>query len=263
MKRSIALFLIMVLMVAMGTAVTAAEVTENINGNEYTVQAVYQKGAEDKTIIDVDISWNQMIFTYVGESEPVWSAEKLRYEGDTTEAGWAAETGLITICNNSNTILQATMEYEEKPQYEGVSMCFSDAAPYIGSAHTDDAKDAEGKVCGTPCQVTIKVIPKGVLPNNVEKETDIGTITISLEPYEDVYGMLEELANKIEGYNIDDLTGKDRGTPYLAAEVDADELQALFTAAMIAYDEETKSPEGNVAINKALTAYYGALDMVR
>ena len=107
MKRGIALFLILVLLAAMGTVVAAAEVTENINGKEYVVQAVYQKGAEDKTIIDVDISWEQMIFTYVGESEPVWNAEKLRYEDEVTEEGWAPETGRITICYNSNTILRA------------------------------------------------------------------------------------------------------------------------------------------------------------
>ena len=40
-------------------------------------------------------------------------------------------------------------------------------------------------------------------------------------------------------------------------------LLDLVTAAMTAYADDTKIPEGNVAINKALTAYYSALDMVR
>lgn len=263
MKRTIALFLILVLIVATGTTAAATETTENINGNEHSVQAVYQKGTKDKTIIDVNISWDQMSFTYVGESEPVWNAEELRYEGKTTGAGWAAETGLITICNKSNAVLQAKMLYEKDSAYGDVSMCFTDEAPYIGSAYTNDNQDEEGNVCGTPCQVTIKVIPKGVLPSKAEQETVIGTITISLQPCDDVFSMLEEVGTKIGEYNIDDLTGMNRGDPYLAAEADPVALQDLVTAAMIACADETKVPEGNVAINKALTAFYGALDMVR
>lgn len=263
MKRTIALFLILVLMVAMGTTAAATETAENINGEEHNVQAVYQKGTKDKTVIDVDISWEQMIFTYEGKSEPVWNAEKLRYEGDVTDEGWAAETGLITICNNSNAVLQATLAYANEPGYEGVSMRFTDAAPYIGSAYTDDNQDAEGNVCGTPCQVTIKVIPKGALSSQAEEKTDIGTITISLEPCDDVLTMLEELGVKIGENNIDDLTGMNRGDPYLVAAADTVALLDLVTAAMTAYADDPKIPEGNVAINKALTAYYSALDMVR
>ena len=51
MKRIIALFLILVLMVAMGTTAAATETAENNKGEEQNVQAVYQKGTKEKTKI--------------------------------------------------------------------------------------------------------------------------------------------------------------------------------------------------------------------
>lgn len=264
MKRSIALVLILALVVAMSATVSATEATENVSGNSQEVLASYEEGTQDKTIINVDISWEQMSFTYKGESVPTWNAEEHRYEGETTEAGWAAGNGTITIRNNSNAILQTLISYKQEAAYKDVYMSFTDEAPYVGSAYTDDRKDAEGNVCGTPCEITIKAIPMGTLPKETVDNTRIGAITITLNSAVDVYEMLDALASEIDTCTIEDTSGLTRGTPYLVSGTDANALQDLVTAALDAYAADEKlTPENNVAINKALTSFYGALDIMQ
>lgn len=262
MKKSIALILILALMVAMSATVSATEATENVSGNSQEVLASYEEGTQDKTIISVDISWEQMSFTYKGESVPTWNAEEHRYEGEATEAGWAPGQGIITISNNSNAVLQALISYTQESAYGDVQMSFTDNAPYIGSAYTDDNMDAEGEVCGTPCRVTVKAIPMGTLPKETVDNTRIGAITITLNAEVDVYEMLDALAVKIDACRADDPAALTRGTPYLTE--DADALQELVTAALEAYvDGGNHTTVKNVQINKALTAIYGALNIAQ
>ena len=262
MKKSIALILILTLMVAMSATVSATEPTENISGNSQEVLASYEEGTQDKTIISVDISWEQMSFTYKGESVPTWNAEEHRYEGEAAEAGWAPGEGIITIRNNSNAVLQAQIKYTAESAYGDVQMSFTENAPYIGSAYTDDNVDAEGEVCGTPCQVTVKAIPTGTLPKETVDNTRIGAITITLNAEVDVYDMLDALTYKIDTCNAADPSVLTRGTPYLAE--DADALQTLVTTALITYaDEKISTTEKNVAINAALTSVYGALNIAQ
>ena len=263
MKRSIALVLIVALVVAMSVTVSATDATEGVSGNSQEVLASYEEGTQDKTVINVDISWEQMSFTYNGESAPAWNAEEHRYEGEATEAGWASGNGTITIRNNSNAVLQAIISYNQEPAFDDVFMNFTDKEPYVGSAYTDDNMDAEGNVCGTPCEITIKAIPTGILPKETADNTRIGSITITLNAEVDVYEMLDDLAIKIDGCKIGN-DGLSRGTPFLVAGTDANDIQEMVTAALETYaaDNSTIS-EKNVAINKLLTSFYGALDIVQ
>ena len=263
MKKSIALILILALLAAVGTTAFAAETTETPEGNSQEVLASYEEGNRDKTVISVDISWDQMSFIYHGESAPAWNAEKHRYEDEVTEAGWAPGTGLITIRNNSNTILQAHVGYQQETAYETVKMCFTDEAPYIGSAYTDDRKDAEGNVCGTPCEVILKAIPTGILSEDTVDNTRIGTITITLSSEVDVYEMLDVLTARIAECDIQNVTGLERGTAFLASGTDVDAIQQLVVDALEVYASDQDVPQKNVAINKVLTAFYGALDIAQ
>lgn len=262
MKRCIALVLILTLMVSLTAAVSATEATENVSGNSQEVLASYEEGTQDRTIVSVDISWEQMSFTYKGESAPAWNAEEHRYEGEATEAGWAPGAGLITIRNNSNAVLQALISYKQETAYNDVYMSFTDEAPYIGSAHTDDRKDEQGEVCGTPCEITVKAIPMGTLPKETVDNTRIGAITITLNSDVDVYEMIDAVGNKLFAYHVGDASELPRGTRYLVSGTDVTAIQCLVDDALLNYDEDAGlTPEDNVAINKALTAFYGALDI--
>lgn len=261
MKRIIALVLAVLAVMSMSAGTLAAE-TEG--GNSQEVLASYEEGTQDKTVISVNISWAQMSFTYRGASMPTWDAEEHRYEGEATEAGWVAGNGTITLCNNSNTILQARITYDQEPAYDKLEMKFTAAAPYLGSAYTDDRTDEEGKPMGTPCEVTVKAIPTGALNKETEDNSKIGTITIELNPEVEVFTMLDELEGEIFSCESRGTENLERGTVFFAPGTDTETLYELISAASLAYgDENVSTQEKNVAINKALTAYYGALDIAQ
>ena len=260
MKKGIAFAMILALLLAVSTTAAA---TETESGNSQEVLASYEEGTQDKTVISVDISWEQMSFTYRGASTPTWDAEEHRYEGEATEAGWAPGNGIITIRNNSNAILQTNISYNQEAAYKTVDMTFTDKAPYIGSAYTDDRIDEEGIPFGTPCEVTIKAIPTGTLNKDTQDNTKIGTITITVNAGVDVYNMLDTLEARIAECTVQSTEGLKRGAVYLATGADAG-LYSLTSEASAAYGNSELTPaEKNVAINKALTAFYGALNIAQ
>lgn len=264
MKRSIALILILVLVATMSATAFATETTETASGNSQEVRASYEEGRQDKTVISVDISWEQMTFTYKGESAPAWNAEEHRYEGEATEAGWAPGNGTITVRNNSNTILQALISYTQETAYNTVFMNFTAEAPYIGSAYTDDRTDSEGNVCGTPCEVTVKAIPTGTLPKETVDNTRIGTITITLNQEVEVYDMLDELEFSIAELMAPDTSKLERGAVFIGTGTDLNALlDQIGTAKELYATPDVTEQAKNVAINKVLTAFYGALDMAQ
>ena len=197
MKRGIALMLSLLLVALMGSTAYATEATEAVRGSSKDVLASYADGDQAGNVISVDISWTEMSFTYKGASEPVWDAKEHRYKGEVTEAGWAPGKGTIIISNSSNAILKAQIGYTKEVAYDEVDMMFTDKAPYIGSAYTDDAVDKDGNTVGTPCAVAIKAIPTGVLDENTRDNSKIGTITIKVDSNVDVLAMLSDLETKI------------------------------------------------------------------
>lgn len=266
MKKIIAFVLALTLLLSMSATVFATSTTETESGNSHEILASYKEGTQDSTVISVDISWKQMSFTYNGASSPVWNADEHRYEGEKTEAGWAKSEAIITIQNNSNTILQALLEYKQETDFAGLSMHFTDTAPYIGSANTADAQDEEG-VKGTPCIITIKAIPDGELDENTQDNTKIGVITITVQTVDSaalVLDMLDNLDILIAKYKNADTSNLARGAVYLASGTDTAALLELTSNAKTVYASAEKTEtEKNVAVNAALTAFYGALEIAQ
>ena len=258
MKRSIALLMLLVTALCGTVSATGADpVTQE-------VWASYTEGTDGRTVISIDISWEQMSFTYAGASAPAWNPETHRYEGHTTEGGWLPGTGLITIRNNSNAMLRASVSYEQETAYDSVDMRFTDRMPFIGSAYTEDRTDSAGNLCGTPCRITVKTVPVGTLSEETGDPAKIGTISVTVDTVTDPVEMLDTLNEQIDLYPIADGTGLDRGTVHFAAGTDTQRLYALTEAALAACKNgELTEAEKNVAINEALTAFYGALDIAQ
>ena len=260
MKKSIALIMILVMMTGLCGTVSAT-------GEEPVTQDVwasYTEGTDGRTVISIDISWEQMSFTYAGASSPAWDPEKHRYEGETTEGGWVPGAGLITIQNNSNTILQASIRYEQETAFDSVDMRFTDRNPYIGSAYTEDRTDDAGNPCGTPCRIAVKTIPVGTLSEETGESAKIGTVSVTVDTVADPVAMLDALNERIDLYPPADGTTLERGEVCFATGTDTQHLYALTEAALAACkNEELTEAEKNCAINKALTAFYGALDLAR
>ena len=258
MKRIITLVLLM----AVALPAAAADGTEDPITQE--VWASYRAGTADRPVISIDISWEQMSFTYADTSAPAWNPETHRYEGETTEGGWQPGAGVITVRNNSNAIAHASIAYRQEDAYGAVDMRFTDSAPYIGSAHTGDRTDGEGNVCGTPCQIAVRMIPVGTLSGGTGDPVKIGTVSVTVDTDVDTLRMLDEVNNLIDLYPVADGAELARGTVHFVPGTDKQELYALTEAALVAYrDGELAEPEKNAAINEALTAFYGALDIAQ
>ena len=258
MKKIISAIMILTLLMALGTTAFASSITDTETGSSQEVLASYEEGIKDKTIISVDISWNQMSFTYKGASEPVWDALEHQYVGEPEEAHWELSDATITVTNHSNTVLQAIINYAEEDSFQDVSMLFSDAAPYIGSAYTSQTE------AGTPCSVTVHAIPMGELSAETQDNTKIGTVTLrvqaGVDPVE-AAGVIQEQAAIYATKSPENLA---RGEVYLNPEADLSGLMGMVDELLgILCDDGLAEADKNVAFNETITAYYGALQIMQ
>lgn len=258
MKKIISAIMILALLMALGTTAFASSITDTETGSSQEVLASFKEGVKDKTIISVDISWNQMSFTYKGASEPVWDALEHKYVGEPEDAHWELSNATITVTNHSNTVLQAIINYAEENAFEDVSLLVTDPAPYIGSAYTSQTE------AGTPCAVTVQVIPMGELSAETQDNTKIGTLTVKvqagIDPL-DAAGIIQEQATIYYTKNVENLA---RGEVYLNPEADVNGLMAMVDELTgILCDDSIAQADKNVAFNAVVTSYYDALQIMQ
>ena len=174
MKKIISLVLALVMVVGLG--ITAfAEITAT-DGNSGDVKAVYNPSSSvGGTVYSVDISWNNLEFTYNEGSEPTWNAETHKYEGISEPAEWVIEGDeVITVTNHSNTHIKAIPSYQAAEGFEAITMDFGLTELLVPSAALKNQAQSE----------SFNVVPSGELPEDTEELTTIGTITLTISEYE-------------------------------------------------------------------------------
>jgi hypothetical protein len=255
-KRILSAIGVLVLLAAVSITAFASDITDTESSSEHEVRASYEAGAQNRTVISVDISWDQMFFTYKGASESVWDPQKHQYVGGDTKSGWAPGDAAITITNHSNTIIQANIGYTPEAAYGGIRMHFTDPAPYVGSACTSLTE------AGTPCTVTIYAVPDGELPAGTEDHTRIGTITVKVTADIAPETVLDTIITRTGMYAAVNFAELSRGGVCFGADTDVNVLQTLLddTAAVL-YDAGKTDAERNQALNRLITAYYSALEI--
>ena len=172
MKKLISLALAIVMIMCLST--TAFATTAEAPG-DYTadVTGSYVAGNESNGIVYcVDITWNDLDFTYHAEKGAVWDTDTLTYS-EVEPAYWEGE-GTITVTNRSNTKISATPKYAPADGYGDAGMTFG----------TDKLKVASAE-SGTEQTGTITVTPNGFLPAMDQADT-IGTITLTIAQDNDV-----------------------------------------------------------------------------
>lgn len=140
--------------------------------SEATVTGKYQSGGESSVVYSVDITWENLDFTYTDAFQGTWNAGTHQYEGG-TPAGWAPANAKITVTNHSNAEITAAYSYTAMPGYESVSLVPSEPMITVDSA--DNGQEGQP---GTAVEETVTVTPQGSLPKNTNGE--IGTITITV-----------------------------------------------------------------------------------
>ena len=247
MKKLIPLVLVMALLLSMSLSAVAAgdPVQESQN-----VNVTYVPAAAAEAVISVDIEWEGMDFTYEEASEK-WNANTHQY--DKEAAGWAEGYGKITITNHSSVILQAGLSYEAVSDFDKISMVFTNEAPYIGSAYTNENGS------GTECDVQILAVPKGDLNGPLNEKTKIGAVKVVVE----AKGALEDVVTEIEGkyteIETSEGSGLERGTVYYTAS-DVAAVKSAHDNLMGLFEEGTPSEaQLNAALNPLIKAYYNGM----
>ena len=173
MKKTISMALAFALAGTLSTAAFAdAVIDQNGGTKDIDVNAKYVDGRTSATVINADVKWGKMEFTYTVTGTKNWNADKQDYDVDDTGV-WVADGNEISVTNHSNTDINADFEYLQLEGYKSVSGEFSDKRLSLPSA--------EGKAVGA-AELTKKSTLSlyGELPEDATAMTNVGTVVVTI-----------------------------------------------------------------------------------
>ena len=175
MKKLIATALALTMTLSLSTTALAAG---NVDGavvgpqEPIDVTAKYNDGAKEPTVYSVDLTWEDMTFTYNESGSRTWDPDTHTYT-DTTSAGWDKIAAAVTATNHSNT--EVTVSFTYTPQgTTGVNASMSKDSFKLaaGVEHKPNEAATDSSI------LTITGTPN----NSVTAEgVTIGTITVTIE----------------------------------------------------------------------------------
>ena len=116
MKKLIATALALTMTLSLSTTALAAGKVDGAGvGSQVPIDvtAKYNDGAKEPTVYSVDLTWEDMTFTYNESGTRIWDPDTHTYT-DTTSAGWDKVTAAVTATNHSNT--KVTVSFTYTPQ---------------------------------------------------------------------------------------------------------------------------------------------------
>lgn len=175
MKKLIATALALTMTLSLSTTALAAGNVDDAGvgpQDPIDVTAKYNEGATEPTVYSVDLTWEDMTFTYNESGTRTWDPDTHTYT-DTTSAGWDKVTAAVTATNHSN--VQVTVKFDYTPQgATGVNASMSKDSFKL-------AAGVENKPNEAATDRSILMIT-GTPNNSVTAEgVTIGTITVTIE----------------------------------------------------------------------------------
>src|SRR5699024_556967 len=175
MKKLIATALALTMTLGMSTTALAAG---NVDGagvgsqDPIDVTAKYNDGVTEPAVYSVDLTWEDMTFTYNESGTRTWDPDTHTYT-DTTSAGWDKISATVTATNHSN--VQVTVKFDYTPQgATGVNASMSKDSFKLAAGVENQPNEAATDsptlmITGTP---NSSLTAEGVT---------IGTITVTIE----------------------------------------------------------------------------------
>ena len=175
MKKLIATALALTMTLSLSTTALAAG---NVDGagvgsqDPIDVTAKYNDNTADPIVYSVDLTWEDMTFTYNESGTRTWNPDTHTYT-DTTTSGWDKVAAAVTATNHSNT--EVTVKFYYTPQGNtGVNASMSKDSFKL-------AAGVENKPNEAATDSSILTIT-GTPNNSVTAEgVTIGTITVTIE----------------------------------------------------------------------------------
>ena len=177
MKKLIATALALTMTLSLSTTALAAG---NVDGagvgsqDPIDVTAKYNDDATEPTVYSVDLTWEDMTFTYNESGTRTWDPDTHTYT-DTTSAGWDKVTAAVTATNHSNT--KVTVSFTYTPQGDtGVTASMSKLSFILAAGVENMPNDAA-------TNSSLLTINASTKPNSsvTAEGVTIGTITVTIE----------------------------------------------------------------------------------
>lgn len=177
MKKLIATALALTMTLSLSTTALAAGKVDGAgvgSQDPIDVTVKYNDSATEPTVYSVDLTWEDMTFTYNESGTRTWDPDTHTYT-DTTSAGWDKVTAAVTATNHSNA--PVTVKFDYTPQGDtGVTASMSKLSFILAAGVENYPNDA----ATDSSALTIKGDTK---PNDsvTAEGVTIGTITVTIE----------------------------------------------------------------------------------
>ena len=177
MKKLIATALALTMTLSLSTTALAAG---NVDGagvgsqDPIDVTAKYNDDATEPTVYSVDLTWEDMTFTYNESGTRIWDPDTHTYT-DTTSAGWEKDTAAVTATNHSNA--KVTVSFTYTPQGDtGVNAYMTKRSFILAAGVENYPNDAA-------TNSSLLTIDGNSKPNGsvTAEGVTIGTITVTIE----------------------------------------------------------------------------------
>ncbi len=177
MKKLIATALALTMTLSLSTTALAGG---NVDGagvgpqEPIDVTAKYNDGVTEPTVYSVDLTWEDMTFTYNESDTRIWDPDTHTYK-DTTSAGWDKFTAAVTATNHSNTAVTVTFDYT--PQGDTGVTAYMTKRSFILAAGVENYPD------DAATDSSLLTINGNSKPNSsvTAEGVTIGTITVTIE----------------------------------------------------------------------------------
>lgn len=177
MKKLIATALALTMTLSLSTTALAAG---NVDGAgvgsqvPIDVTAKYNDGTTEPTVYSVDLTWEDMTFTYNETGTRIWDPDTHTYK-DTTSAGWDKDSAVVTATNHSNA--NVTVSFTYTPQGNtGVTASMTKRSFILYAGVEDYPDDASTNSAALTINGNSK--PNGSV---TAEGITIGTITVTIE----------------------------------------------------------------------------------
>lgn len=177
MKKLIATALALTMTLSLSTTALAGG---NVDGagtgphGPIDVTAKYNDDATVPTVYSVDLTWEDMTFTYNESGTKIWDPDTHTYTG-TTSAGWDKYSAVVTATNHSNA--NVTVSFTYTPQGDtGVTASMTKSSFILAAGVENYPDDASTNSSALTIDGNSK--PNGSV---TAEGVTIGTITVTIE----------------------------------------------------------------------------------
>lgn len=176
MKKLIVLIACIAMLCLATVPALAESSTSGASSTPIDVSATYKRPTGGDTIVCIDISWDNMNFTYTQTDMGTWLPGEHRYDNDTSGV-WDTTSRSIEIVNHSNTPILSAFSFSST--ISGMSGTFTHDYLWIETAD-DDAyrtQDPEGTY---PAPSNITKFTIDPTSPAITESTRLGTITVAI-----------------------------------------------------------------------------------